>query len=160
MYCKYSTESLLFTPDTVRCECLAWSLCHVIALECGTPSKQRGQFGGTAPLDVFCQERVEPAGSSLAKSGLKMNKAILAEALAVLRYVDFGQQEVFHSVSKVNGGILWARLQQTCIFLKEFFIEIVSLRKSCRWLVCILSLPFCSGWCCKKRDRFETSRSL
>lgn len=74
-----------------------------------------------------------------------MNKAILAEALAVLRYVDFGQQEVFHSVSKVNGGILWAKLQRTCIFLKEFFIEIVSLRKSCRWLVCILSLPFCSG---------------
>lgn len=70
-----------------------------------TPSKQRGQFRGTAPLSVLCQERVEPASSSLTKSWLKMNKAILSEAL-VLWYVDFGQQEVFHSVSKVNGGIL------------------------------------------------------
>lgn len=74
-----------------------------------------------------------------------MNKVILSEALAVLQYVDFGQQEVFHSVSKVNGGILWAKLEWTCIFLKEFLIEIVSLKKSCRWLVCILSLPCCPG---------------
>lgn len=155
MYCKYGTESALFTPDTMRCECLARSLCHVIVLKYCTPSKQRGQFRGMAPLYRLCQECVEPAGSLLAKSRLKVSKAILPETLAVLWYVDFGQQEVFHSVSKEDGGILWAELEWACIFFKEFLIEIMSLRKSCRWLVCILRLPFCSGWCCKKCGRFE-----
>lgn len=121
MYCKYSTESALFTPDTVRCECLARCLCHVIVPECCTPSKQRGQFRGTSPLYVLCQEHVEPASSSLAKSRLKMNKAILSEALTVLWHVGFGQQEVFHSVSKVNGGILCTKLEWACIFFKGVF---------------------------------------
>lgn len=86
-----------------------------------------------------------------------MNKAMLSEALAALRYVDFEQREVFHSVSKVNGGIHWHKLEWACLFLKEFFTETVSLRKSCRWLLCILRLPFCSGW---QVGRFAMSCSL
>lgn len=71
------------------------------------PSQQaKRQFGHAAPLYVLCHEHVEPASSSLAKSRLKMNKAILSEALAV----DFGQQEVF-TLSEANGGILWIKLE-------------------------------------------------
>lgn len=40
-----------------------------------------------------------------------MGKAMLPEALALLRYVDFGQQGVLHCVSLVTGGILWAELE-------------------------------------------------
>lgn len=40
-----------------------------------------------------------------------MGKAMLPEALALLRYVDFGQQGVFQCVIRVNGGILWAELE-------------------------------------------------
>lgn len=36
---------------------------------------------------------------------------MLPEALALLRYVDFGQQGVFHCVSRVNDGILWAEFE-------------------------------------------------
>lgn len=66
-----------------------------------------------------------------------MNKAILSETLA--RLVDFGLQEVFgiYSVSRVNGGILWAELE------RSFSVKL-SWRKGCRWLVGDLRLYFCS----------------
>lgn len=124
VYCKHRTESALFTPGTMRCECLAQSFCHVIVPERCAPSKQRGQFGGTAPLHVLCQERVEPASSSLAKSRLKVNKAMLSEALAVLWYVVFGQQEVFSLLAKGMVGLSGPDLNGFLFFSRSISLNL------------------------------------
>lgn len=112
-----------------RCECSARSLCRVIV-----PSQQ----GRRAVQSHGSSSCALPGTWNLqAKSRLKMNKAILSETLAGL--VDFGLQEVFgiYSVSRVNGGILWAELE------RSFSVKL-SWRKSCRWLVGDLRLHFCS----------------
>lgn len=68
-------------------------------------------------------------GELQAKSRSGMTKAILSEALT--GFANFGLQEVFgiYSVSRVNGGIVWAKLE------RSFSVKL-SWRKSCSgWLV-------------------------
>lgn len=83
IYCKYSAESDLFTPDTQRCECSAQGCCHVSLPE-----------GCTVLLRV-CQGCVGPLSPALVKSRWAVSKAVLTEVLTVLCWVSFGLREVF-----------------------------------------------------------------
>lgn len=68
IYCKYSAESDLFTPDTQRCECSAQGCCHVSLPE-----------GCTVLLRV-CQGCVGPLSPALVKSRWSVSKAVLTES--------------------------------------------------------------------------------
>lgn len=120
------SESALFTPDTVKCECSARSLCHVIVVSQQDKRAVQSHDSSSCAL---------PRTGNLQAKRLKMNKAILSGALT--GFANFGLQEVFgiYSVSRVNGGFLWAKLE------RSFSVKL-SWKRSCRCLVGDLRLHF------------------